>query len=287
MKKKLILGLLKTVARLPMRALYGVSDFAYIVVYHLVGYRRKVVQKNLTEAFPEKTPQEIKKIERDYYHYMCDVIVETLKLLHISPEEMRRRVRISEYERVNEGVKEGRPAVLLLGHYGNWEWVQEISRVLTKDAFRASIYHPLKSEVWEEIYRQIRSRWNVNIIPQANAVRTLLKKDNQPWICGFIADHRPRHVDERNITPFLNHATSFIYGPEVIGRKLGADFYFLEMERVKRGYYELKFHPLTTEDGEGTYPVSRAFWKKFEEVIKKNPAFWLWSHKRWKYDKLL
>ena len=115
----------------------------------------------------------------------------------------------------------------------------------------------------------------------------IAQKENQPWICGFIADHRPRHVDERNITPFLNHATSFIYGPEVIGRKLGADFYFLEMERVKRGYYELKFHPLTTEDGEGTYPVTRAFWMKFEEVIKKNPAFWLWSHKRWKYDKLL
>lgn len=282
-----MLALLKSVAILPLWALYAFSDFIYLIVYYLVGYRRKVVGKNLREAFPEKSPREIRRIEKDFYHYLCDVIIETLKLLHISAEEMARRVEIKDYEKVNEVVASGRPVVLLLGHYGNWEWVQEISRVLSEDAFRASIYRPLNSGLWEDIYKKIRSRWNVHIIPQKNAVRALLKPENQPWICGFIADHRPRHVDENNITPFLNHATSFIYGPEVIGRKLGADFYFLEMERVKRGYYELKFHSLTSKDGEEPYPLTRAFWKKFEEIIRKKPAYWLWSHKRWKFDQLL
>ena len=288
MKSKLVLGVLKSVARLPLGILYAVSDFAYFVIYHLAGYRRKVVRRNLSEAFPDKSQKEIKRIEKEFYHYMCDVIVETVKLLHISPEEMARRVTISNFGQINEVVSNGRSAVLLLGHYGNWEWVQEISRVYGNDVFKASIYRPLNSSLWEEVYKRIRSRWRVNIIPQKNAVRTLLRKENNPWICGFIADHRPRHVDETNIVPFLNHATSFVYGPEVIGKKIGAEFFFLEMQRIRRGYYSITFHPLDESvDEESPYPIMRAFWHKFEEVIKKTPSYWLWSHKRWKYDKLL
>ena len=287
MRWKLITGMLTAVAALPLRALYGISDIAYLIIYHLIGYRRKVVRRNLMEAFPERGVSEIAKIEKEFYHYMCDVMVETVKLLHISPAEMARRVEIRAHEKVLETVRCGRSAVLLLGHYGNWEWVQEISRVFTGDVFKASIYHPLRSQLWEDIYRHVRSRWNVEIIPQKNAVRALLRKENQPWICGFIADHRPHQVGETNITPFLNHATSFIYGPEVIGKKTGADFFFLEMERTKRGYYTLTFHPLSPMEGESHYPVMRTFWKKFEEVIKKKPAYWLWSHKRWKFDKRL
>ena len=287
MKRKFITGLLTSVAALPLWALYGISDFAYLVIYRLIGYRRNVVRQNLTEAFPEKSPEEILKIEKAFYHYLCDVIVETVKLLRISDKEMSKRVTIEGFEKVNETVSEGKSIVLMLGHYGNWEWVQEISRVLTDKAFKSSIYHPLNSQLWEEIYKKIRSRWNTHIIPQENAVRTLLKKENQPWICGFIADHRPRHIDETNIVPFLHHATSFIYGPEVIGTKLGAEFFFLEMERIRRGYYTLTFHPLQPEEGEKPYPISRAFWRQFEDVIKKNPAFWLWSHKRWKRDRMI
>lgn len=288
MKSKLVLSVLKSVARLPLGILYAVSDFAYFVIYHLAGYRRKVVRRNLSEAFPDKSQKEIKRIEKEFYHYMCDVIVETVKLLHISPEEMARRVKISNFGQINEVVSNGRSAVLLLGHYGNWEWVQEISRVYGNDVFKASIYRPLNSPLWEEVYKRIRSRWRVNIIPQKNAVRTLLRKENNPWICGFIADHRPRHVDEANIVPFLNHATSFVYGPEVIGKKIGAEFFFLEMQRIRRGYYSITFHPLDESvDEESPYPIMRAFWHKFEEVIKKAPSYWLWSHKRWKYDKLL
>ena len=287
MKRKLTIGLLKAVAALPLGLLYCISDFIYLIVYHLLGYRRKVVRRNLMEAFPEKSEAEIREIEKEYYHYMCDIIVETVKLLNISDEEMSRRVRIEGADKVNAAVAEGRSAVLMLGHYGNWEWVQEISKAVADDAFKASIYHPLKSKLWEDVYSRIRSRWNAHIIPQANAVRALLKKENQPWVCGFIADHRPRHVAQTNITPFLNHATSFIYGPEVIGNKLGCEFFFLEMERTKRGYYNIIFHPLEKLEGEEPYPVTRRFWQKFEEVIRKNPAYWLWSHKRWKNDKVL
>ena len=287
MKRKIILFLLKAVAALPLRALYLLSDLAFFIIYHLIGYRRKVVSNNLTEAFPEKSPNEIKKIEKEYYHYMCDIIVETVKLLNISERQMGRRVEVVNPELIQQAVDGGRPAVIMLGHYGNWEWVQEISRHFKGDAFKASIYHPLKSQLWNDIYARIRSRWAVNIIPQKSAVRTLLDKNNLPWICGFIADHRPLTVTDDNITPFLNHATSFIYGPEVLGSRLGADFFLLEMERIKRGRYRITFHTLEPETDGKPYPYTRSFWRRFEEVIKRKPAYWLWSHKRWKYDRLL
>ena len=287
MKKKLVISLLTCVAMLPLGVLYLFSDFIFCVVYRVLRYRKKVVRKNLTEAFPEKSEREIGNIEKEYYHFMCDIIVETVKLLHISPRQLRRRVEVTNPDIVNACVAEGRSAVLMLGHYGNWEWVQEITNVIIDGPFKASIYRPLNSRLWNEVYQRIRSRWNVEIIPQKSAVKVLLDKAHQPWVCGFIADARPRHVEEDAKVPFLNHLTSFIYGPEVLGRKVGADFFFLEMERVQRGYYRITFHPLDGHGEKEPYPVTRQFWKQFEAVIKKSPAYWLWSHKRWKFDSLI
>ena len=287
MKRKIVIGVLKCIALLPMRVLYTISDLGYLLIYYLVGYRRKVVRRNLTEAFPEKTPKEIKKIEKEFYHFMADIIVETVNLLHISDAELQKRVAILNPETVTESVKAGRCAVLMMAHYGNWEWVQEISRCFDDDdSFKTSIYHPLNSTLWNDIYMRLRGRWNVTLIPQKEAAKKLLNRDNQPWICGFIADGRP-HTRIRtgdNKTPFLNHNTSFIVGPEIIGKKVGADVFFLEMERVKRGYYAITFHPLIPQADSQPYPYTRAFWQEFEKVVNKKPAYWLWSHKRWKYD---
>ena len=272
---------MKAVAILPLRLLYILADFAYIVLYYLIGYRKKVVRKNLSEAFPEKTSGEIKKIEKEYYRFLCDTIVETVKLLHISDSEMKKRVEVTNPEVVEQCIGKGENVVLLLSHYGNWEWVQEISPYFSDNTFKATIYHPLKSKLWDEIYLKIRGRWKSHMLPLWTAAKTLLNKDNQPWVCGFIADGRPRNRKEACAVEFLHHHTYAIYGPEVIGRKIGAEFFFLEMERVRRGYYKITFHRLEPE-GEGEFPITRAFWRQFEKVVKKAPAYWLWSHKRWK-----
>lgn len=287
MKEKLILWSLKGFALLPLGCLYLVSDIISFFVYHVVRYRRKVVRQNLTEAFPARSLAEIVTIEREFYRYLGDQIVETLKLLHISPRQMQRRLRVVNPEIVDVTVKEGKSVVLLLGHYANWEWVQEIGSRFSAEAFKMSIYHPLKNRTWDRVFQSIRSRWHFHIVPQRQAVRTLLDKANRPWICGFIADNRPDSFTPDNVVPFLNHYTSFIYGPEVIGTKVGARFFFLEMERVKRGYYEIKFHPLHPAANGEPYPFMRAFWKKFEKVVERRPAFWLWSHKRWKRDRVI
>ena len=282
MRERITIFFLKSLARLPLGLLYCVADLIYGVLYYIIRYRRDVTVKNLTEAFPEKSRKEIKKIEKEYYHYLADQIAETVKLLHISDEELKRRVELTDIDKVNATLAEGRNAVVLMGHYGNWEWVQEITREFIPEAYMASIYRPLADKVWDDIYCMLRSRWGAHIIARDRVIRVLLDRKNFPWVCGFIADQRPSKKSDENWVEFLNHKTYFIYGPEDIGKKVNADFFYLEMLKKGRGKYEIVINRLSEEGFEKPYPIMRAFWHEFEKTIRKYPAYWLWSHKRWK-----
>lgn len=282
MKNKFIFSCLKALAYLPLPLLYILSDFSYIVIYHLVGYRIKVVRQNLYEAFPDKTRRELKKIERGFYHFLSDQLIETIKLLHISDKELNRRVKVLNYEEVNKSLESGKSAVVLLGHYGNWEWVQEISRYFSPSAIHASIYHRLKNKFWNEVMLKIRSRWGALMVPMEKATRVFLNKQNQPWVCGFIADARTDNRHKENCVRFLNHDTWFITGPEVIGSRVDADFFYLDFKKIKRGYYEISLSPLKPSDFQISFPYMREFWEKFQNTILRDPSLWLWSHKRWK-----
>lgn len=282
MKEKIIFGILKSLARLPLGILYFFADFITLVLYSFLKYRRKVVWGNLTSSFPEKTKKEIKKIEKGFYSYLGDQIVETLKLLHVSDKELAERISVENIEIVNQSLAGGKSAVVLMGHYGNWEWVQEICRYLLPESFMVSIYHPLNNKMWDNFFIKLRSRWGAHIVPMNKAPRTLLSSQNIPWVCGFIADAYTWHKKDDNWIDFLNHKTWFIYGPEEIGKKVDANFFFLSVCREKRGYYTLRLSPLIPEEKHLPYPYMREFWKHFEDEIKKKPALWLWSHKRWK-----
>lgn len=278
----MIFALLKLLARLPLRVLYLFSDLAYFIVYYFVKYRRGVVRDNLTSAFPQKSIKEIIKIEKEFYRYLGDQIVESLKLLHMPDIELRKRVKVVNYSAVNEILEANRNAVVLMGHYNNWEWVQEITKYFIPSVFMVSIYHPLNDKTWDEIFKTMRSRWGAHIVPQKSAPRVLLSKANMPWVCGFIADGYNWQKHDNNWIEFLNHKTWFIYGPEEIGNKTGAEYFYLEMLRIKRGHYEIKFHPLKPENIDKPFPHTRQFWLEFQKTIEKAPAYWLWSHKRWK-----
>lgn len=282
MQNKFLYLILKGLSRLPLGVLYVFADFVSFMLHRIVRYRVKLVKKNLRISFPQKSQKELKKIERDFYRFLGVQVVETLKLLSISDKELRKRVKVTNYEVVNESLGRHRNAVLLMGHYCNWEWVQEIVHYFIPGTFMASIYHPLSNKFWDNIFIKLRSRWNANIVPMKRATRVLLNKDNMPWVCGFIADAYTWRKHDFNCIDFLNHKTWFIYGPEEIGRKLGADFFYLEMNHLKRGYYEITFHKLEPQDQSLPFPYTRQFWKEFEKTIERKPAYWLWSHNRWK-----
>lgn len=286
MKKKILTALLILVALLPLRVLYILSDMAAFVLDRVLHYRRDVITENLSTSFPEKSPEEIKRIKRLFYRHLTDVMVETVKLFHISDRQLMRRVKILNYEIVNAAVESGCSAVIFLGHYGNWEWVQEISRYVTKDAFRGDIYRAAYDKTWDEIFLQLRSRWNLHQIEHDAAFRTLLRisMEGRKWVIGFISDQRPFSFNWSNFTTFLNHNTAFTAGAEEIGRRAGAAFFYLDIEQPKRGYYTMTFRQLEPAEGDMKYPVTVSFYRELEKSIRRNPALWLWSHNRWAWQ---
>lgn len=280
--EKLITLLLKSISHLPFGCLYLFADIFSFILYYLIGYRKKVVRNNLMSSFPEKSSREILTIEKQFYRFLGDLFVESIKLFHISDSELKKRIKVTNYEIVNESLNQSKNAVILMGHFGNWEWIQEISRYLNPTAYMASVYQPPASKLWDNIFIKMRSRWNAHILPSKQMLHSLLNRENFPWACGLIADQRPGYKTDNNSIKFLNHKTYFFYLSEDLGQKVGADFFYLEMIRKKRGYYEIILHKLIPSQSNISYPHVREFWKEFEKTIQKNPAYWLWSHKRWK-----
>ena len=290
MKEKLQLALLtfvlKAIAIWPLRVLYVLSDLIYPLVYYVVGYRREVVRKNLTHSFPEKTEQEIKEIEKNFYRHFCDYVMETVKLMHISDEEMRRRMRFTNPEYIEQLRSDGRPIFLYLGHQANWEYIISVTMWINPGMTAGQIYHPLSNKVMDKLIYRLRSRFNTVGIPQKQALRTIItmvRNGEQP-ILGFIADQRPPRRPEPEWMTFLNQDTPIITGGEAMGRKLNAHFIYGCMKCVRRGYYELTFQPITPVEGE-EFGYSKQYMRMLEQDIKAQPHLYLWTHKRWKWKR--
>lgn len=281
---KVTMGALRAVAWLPLWVLYGLSDVFFVVMYYIVRYRRKMVRKNLRLVFPEASSQEIRRYERGFYRHLCDVFIEAVKLLHFSDEQARRRIQVEGAELIDEAARRGKSAVVMLGHYGNWEWVPAVTGHIKEPVVACQIYHPLSNKVMDRVMLKIRSRFGSESIPMARTVRRLLEieRDGRRFMCGFIADQRPFTKALHHWTTFLGQDTPYVTGGETIGDHIGAEYFYLDVEKLRRGHYRLtykKIEPLT--DGE-EFPVTRAYLQKLEATIRRDPRFWLWSHNRWK-----
>lgn len=284
MKYRFFRGLLKTFARLPLGVLYILSDFVAFILYKVVKYRVGVVRKNLAMAFPEKTEKERRAIEKRFYRHLCDIFIETVKLAHISDRQIERRVRIEGVDNINGALDRGKSVVLMLGHFGNWEWVTAAARKFRPGAVSCEIYHPLRNKVFDKIMLDLRSRFGTENIPMAKTVRRLMKihRDGKNFVCGFIADQRPFTPTLKHWTDFLGIDTAYVNGGEVIGTKMDTEFVYAEMMPEKRGHYVLTFSPLKPLDDGGENPYTRAYLARLEESIRRSPSSWLWSHNRWK-----
>lgn len=282
---KIVICLLTILACLPLRVLYLFSDFIYLIVYYVIGYRRGTVRHNLNLVFGKSNPEDIPRIEKAYYHHMCDCIVETVKLLHISDREIDKRVEVVNGSYIDELTGSGKSVVLLLGHYGNWEWVQAIVHHFNIPALAGQIYRPLHNQVMDRIMLKIRSRFGLECIPQQKAVRKMLEaeRNGKKFVVGFISDQRPIAKILHNWTDFLGQDTPYFVGGETIGTKINAAFVYLDVEKLSRGHYRLTFLPIATDaNDKEEFPYTRAYLKMLEKTILRAPEYWLWSHKRWK-----
>lgn len=271
---------------LPFWLLYRVSDVLFVLIYYVVGYRKKVVFTNLRNSFPEKSEKEIKKIARKFYVHFCDLMLELPKALTISKKEMIRRYQMNEHAITlfNTMVGQKKNFIVVMGHYGNWEWPAHSFSLMIKHQLYV-VYHPLSNKHFDKLMHRIRSRFGARWIPMQDTLRAMIK--NKPTLnaTAFLADQTPP-PDSAYWTKFLNQDTPVFRGVEKIARKLDYPVIFASVKKVKRGYYEsygemLVENSADTKEGE----ISELHTRRLEREIIRDPEIWLWSHRRWKHKK--
>jgi KDO2-lipid IV(A) lauroyltransferase len=281
---KLGIGLLYLISLLPFWLLYKISDLLYYILYYIVKYRRNVVQQNLHGAFPEKSEEELKAIEKEYFRYLADLVVESVKLFTISEKEVMKRMHCPNFSLIEGYFSEGKSVIGALGHYGNWELAGHCLSLLTNSKKRVIIYKPLTNTTFDDAVKKMRSRFGATLIAMQNTMRALIGLKNERSISVLVSDQTPVLTDGTYFTRFLNQQTPVFLGVEKLSKLLNNVVVFCDIRRIKRGYYNVTFVPLF-EDAKNTaeYEITRAHVRYLEEVIKHEPAYWLWSHRRWKF----
>jgi KDO2-lipid IV(A) lauroyltransferase len=265
--------------------LYLVSDFAYLVIYYLVGYRRKVVVSNLQSSFPGKTPAEIKSLTKEFFHHLCDISVESMKGFSMSPGEIIRRHNILNPELADHYFDKGISTIAVPGHYNNWEW-GSLSPGLQIKYPIVGFYKPMSNKLLDAYAKHHRAKFNTRLASIRETGITFEELASTPTAYIMASDQSPTNLKDCYWFDFLNHDTPWLHGPEKYARKYNLPVVYVDIQKVKRGFYELKMvllteNPSTLPDGE----ITRLYSQHLEKSILQEPAYWLWSHKRWKHSR--
>ncbi len=277
--------LLKLISYIPFRALYVLSDGLYYLLYYIIRYRRKIVRKNLTESFPTLKGKEILQVEKKFYRYFTDQVLESCKMATISPEEMKKHMKFTNIEAANAVFKEGKSIALYMGHYGNWEWISSIPLWVAEGVTSVQIYHKLSNSNVNRLMLNMRERMGAVSVEMRKTARYITGQvvAHNVSVIGFIADQAPRKKDTKHFLPFLNHMTPVLTGTEKIIKHYGFEAWFLNMRRVRRGYYEAELIKLCDDTHLlPDFDLTDIYFQKLEEMIQKTPEFYLWSHNRFR-----
>jgi KDO2-lipid IV(A) lauroyltransferase len=271
----------------PIRILYISSDILFLFLYYFPSYRKKIVAENLRNSFPEKSTKEIALIARKFYRHLADLFIETLKLTHLSNNQLKKRMTVSNPELIEGLYDAGRDVAVVHSHYNNWEWLGVCYPLYTR--YRTvSIYKPVQNSLFDRFVNNLRKRNNAGLAPMNMIVRKIIENQskNIRTLYGFMADQTPAKALIEYYTEFLNQETPVFLGIEKIAAKYDMSVVFFNVQKVRRGYYnvivELLFE--STRDLP-KYKVTEAHVKRLEEIIRQRPENWIWTHKRWKYKK--
>lgn len=270
------------VSLLPFWLLYLVADFLYIILYYITGYRRKVVEENLRNSFPKKSAAERAGIEKKYYRYMADLMVETVKSVSISKKELMRRMKPLHADLLEHYFSNGKSVLAVTAHYGNWEMAC-LGFGYTTDKRRLVVYKPQSNEVFTDFFNRTRSRSGVTMVSMRQTLRKMIEYKNEPTVTILASDQTPARGDAKYFTTFLHQPTAVFLGVEKLAAVTDCAIVFYRVDRVKRGYYTLSVVPLI-EDPKQTKPheITETHVRYLENLINEKPEYWLWSHRRWK-----
>jgi Kdo2-lipid IVA lauroyltransferase/acyltransferase len=273
---------------LPLRVLYLLSDFLFLILYYFPSYRRNVVETNLKNAFPEKSEKERKDIEKRFYKHLADMFVETFKVKSLSRKELEKRFTYTGLEIVNRLYDEKRDIIAVLGHYNNWELSVLMGERMKSKAF--VIYKPLRNKNFDRLINSQRTRFGLGITPMSMVIKEILRarKDNINTISMFLADQSPPRNEIQYWTTFLNQDTAVYTGAEKIARKYNMAVVFFHIRKIKRGHYNMEVEELINNPEDlPENMITEAHVRRLEEIIRENPEYWAWSHRRWKHKKPL
>jgi KDO2-lipid IV(A) lauroyltransferase len=271
---------------MPFRLVYALSDFFYLIIYHVVGYRKEVVYKNLRNSFPEKSEEEINVIARKFYHHFCDVFLESAKVFTVPTEEVVRRYRFTNTEYLDGLADAGISAICVAGHYNNWEWGGIVaSRQMKLRAI--GFYKPLSNRYIDQYVARNRFRGRSRVASIEQTQHTFKEYSDVPSIFYMIADQSPPNVRMAYWVTFLHQDTAVLFGPERYARTLKLPVVYADVVKIRRGYYTVKFitladDPASTKTGE----ITQKYMQLLEASINKHPEFYLWSHRRWKHKRV-
>ncbi|MEZ4874776.1 MAG: lysophospholipid acyltransferase family protein [Flavobacteriaceae bacterium] len=269
---------------LPLRLLYLKSSVLFFLVYYIIGYRKKVVRGNLELVFPEKSPQEIKAISKKFYQHLCDIIFETIKSLTISEPEITQRFQFKNLELIESLYQKDRSILLMCGHYASWEWSGILSKQIPHEGL--AVYKKLDNTYFDRLVRSIRGRFGASIVTNKQIAKTLYRrfKEGKKTLTLILSDQTPKLGAFKDRQLFMGINVPVFTGTEELAKMLDFSAVYLKIEKKKRGFYEASFillaeHPKKYPD----FEITQLFLQEVEKQIKKDPAYYLWSHKRWKH----
>jgi KDO2-lipid IV(A) lauroyltransferase len=273
------------IALLPYPLLYFFSDCIFLLLFKLLGYRKKVVFQNITSSFPEKTTEAHQKIMENFYRHFCDIVVESLKGFVISEKELRERFKIVNSGLANDYFKQGKDVVFVGGHYNNWEILaQGVNLELAHKI--VGIYKPLSNKYFDRKMRKSREKHGMLLCPIKETKAFLARDLGRPKGTIFAIDQSPGNPKKSYWMQFLNHDTPVLFGAEKYAKADNLSVIFCTINKLKRGYYqgELKLicdNPAATDYGQ----ITELNTKMLEKDILAHPEFWLWTHRRWKHKR--
>lgn len=285
----MLLPLTAALSRLPLNTHYALADgILFPLLYHVVRYRRKMVNKNLASAFPELSETERKQIAKAFYHQFCDTIVENIYGYRCPDEEMKQRVVFEGMEEANRLIEAAGGGIFMLAHMGNWEWMASVQQWVSPGVKELNVYRKQKNARMDQLMLALRAQRGGECVDKQRILREMIRyrAEKQTITIGLISDQKPRPAVTRTWVTFLHQETGFLDGGEVLGKKFGYPVFYAYITRPKRGYYhvvmkQLSARPEQTKEGE----ITTAYAQVLERNIIEQPSLWLWSHNRWKHKK--
>ena len=272
------------ISMLPFPLLYLFSDIVYFFVYRIIGYRKKTVRQNLALALPKLTDEERLIIEKKFYHHMCDMILEMIKTMNISKEEICKRFVFKNIDMYKEIEKQGKSVAIICSHYASYEWI--ISMNYYSDFTAYGIYKQIKNPYFDKLVHKIRSRFNAKLITTKQTVPTIINnnKNNVLALYGFASDQSPKAKAAVHWSKFMGIEVPVHVGAEMLSKRYNMNLIYLNTKKISRGHYEATLELLSDNPKEvPNFELTDQYLKLLEKQIYEAPEFYLWTHKRWKY----